>query len=141
MSYQNPFPWHITFADTDSGGVVYYARYLEWAERARAAWLLGFGTSNTRLLQDSGIVFVVRECHAVYHASGALDDTLHIHTTVEQAQGARLCLLQRIVRDDRDCVVIRVTMACLGQEGRPKRIPDDLLQKLLGNDDGSRHSH
>ena len=126
-----PFCWRVAFADTDSGGVVYHSRYLEWAERARSSWLHQADCSNTRLLAE-GIVFAVRECHVFFAHPARLDDELVIKTMMQGWRGARLHLLQHILLNGRECVRIDITLACLNRAGRPARIPRTLQEKLSG---------
>ena len=119
-------PWHVDFADTDAGGVVYHARYLEWAERARAAMLRELGWSNAAL-QQQGIVFAVHTLTAHYHRPARLDDALSIRTTVCTAHGARLQVMHHIMKNDENLVTLDVTLACTTTTGKPRRLPQALF--------------
>lgn len=125
------FPWHVDFADTDAGGVVYHARYLEWAERARAAMLRQAGLSNVAL-QQQGAVFAVRRLQVGYDQPARLDDLLLIETAVQQVQGARLMLCQNIRKDAQIIANIDVQLAFL-KAGRPCRIPANIHHLLTGS--------
>jgi acyl-CoA thioester hydrolase len=129
MNDSHTFPWHVSFADTDQGGVVYYARYLEWAERARAQWIASLGYTN-RALFEQGIVFAVKTCTIHYQVPGRLDDVLQIHTSLASVEGARLSLLQQVRRDATECVRVEVELACLTTAGKPTRIPPFLRTAL-----------
>ena len=120
------FPFHVCFADTDSGGVVYHSRYLEFAERARAAMLREKGLSNT-VLSHQGVVFAVQYCHIHYHKPARLDDVLSIETLPQEIKGARFTLTQKIWREETLLVTLHLTLACLNDKGKPIRIPQNVL--------------
>ncbi|MFN9323063.1 MAG: YbgC/FadM family acyl-CoA thioesterase [Holosporales bacterium] len=120
------FLWTVAFADTDAGGVVYYARYLEFAERARAAWLEETsGLANAELWQQD-IVFVVRRVEVEFLKPARLSQTLTIYTQMMHNSGARLKMTQKIFYNDSLLVEILVTLACLTKNGTPQRIPKTL---------------
>jgi acyl-CoA thioester hydrolase len=123
------FPWHVDFADTDAGGVVYHTRYLEWAERARAAMLRQFGFSNIAL-QQRGIIFAVHTLQMQYHKPARLDDGLIVSTVVQQARGARLEIVHSIQKNQETLVSIELTLACLGIDSTPRRLPPELRRAL-----------
>jgi acyl-CoA thioester hydrolase len=123
------FSWQVDFADTDAGGVVYHSRYLEWAERARAAMLRTVGLSNS-LLREQDVVFAVHDLRARYHRPAHLDDDLMVITTVQESAGARLTVQQRVKRQESTLVSLDVSLACLTIAGRPRRIPMILTEQL-----------
>ncbi len=137
MSDSQVFEWNtiVDFADTDAGGVVYYARYLEWAERARASLLRDCELSNQYLWQQ-GIVFVVTRVEIDFKQSAQLDNPIRLETTVAKIKGVRLILNQNIYHRDNDtclCSCI-VTLACLEhKQHKPTKIPSFLEQRLRGN--------
>ena len=120
------FRLRVYWEDTDAGGVVYYANYLKFAERARTEALLGLGIRQTELRERLGILFVVREVLASYQASARLEDQLLVTTAVSEVGGARLVMNQDIWRDRTCLVKCRVVLVCLGTDGRPARIPDEI---------------
>jgi acyl-CoA thioester hydrolase len=126
------FSFHVCFADTDSGGVVYHSRYLEFAERARAAMLHTKGLSNT-LLSQQGIVFAVQDCHVRYHLPARLDDIVSIETLPQSIKGGRFTLTQKIWRQDALLATLHLTLACLNDKGKPVRIPQNVLEAFAGN--------
>ena len=83
-------PVRVYYEDTDAGGVVYYANYLKFCERARTEWLRALGVSQQALIDEQGLAFVVRSVHADYLASARLDDALTIATRVAMLRRASL---------------------------------------------------
>ena len=122
------FPVRIYYEDTDAAGIVYYANYLKFAERARSEWLREFTESAS--LKASGFVFVVRRCEIDYLLPARLDDLLEVATRVTGFAGATLDLEQTVRRAAADLVVMNVTLACLNSAGRPARLPAALRAAL-----------
>lgn len=126
------FPLRVYYSDTDAGGVVYYANYLTFAEKARTEMIRSFGWEHrTAMESDEKLAFVVRHCEIDYRRSAKLDDLLEIHTTVTKIKGASMNMEQRIKLDDKDIVVLSVKLACITMGGKPARIPVVLRDKLL----------
>jgi len=124
-------PVRVYYEDTDAGGIVYYANYLKFAERARTEFLRDVsGGHYARMLKD-GMMFVVRRCTVDYNRPAALDDLLGVHSRVLQLGGATLAAEQIVRRGTEDLVHITVDLACLGPAGRPARIPAPLRAALL----------
>jgi acyl-CoA thioester hydrolase len=120
-------PVRIYYEDTDAGGVVYYANYLRFCERARSEWLraLGFGQQN--LLAEGGPMFVVRSVQADYLSPARLDDSLVICSTISALRRASVCFSQRIFRDDTLLFTAEIRIACVSSAtGRPVPWPDAL---------------
>jgi acyl-CoA thioester hydrolase len=124
------FPVRVYYEDTDAAGIVYYANYLKFAERARSEWLRELGAEETRALRASGLVFVVRRCAIDYRQPARLDDLLEVETHVTGAAGATLDLLQIVRRGAADLVAMTVTLACVNSAGRPARLPAALRTAL-----------
>ena len=124
------FPIRIYYEDTDSVGLVYYANYLKFAERARTELLRVAGFEQERLRQEAGLVFVVRHCTADYRAAAHLDDDLVIATRVAGVGAATLDLAQEIRRGDDVLVALDFRIACLGRAGKPRRLPPALRAAL-----------
>ncbi|HLS58491.1 MAG TPA: tol-pal system-associated acyl-CoA thioesterase [Paracoccaceae bacterium] len=120
----------VYWEDTDAGGIVYFANYLKFAERARTEALLARGIRQTELRERVGIVFAVREVSARYLRSARLEDQLCVTTRVEAAGGARLVLRQDIWREETCLAETRVVLACLGRDGRPVRVPAEVRSAL-----------
>ena len=131
------FEWNtiVDFADTDAGGVVYYARYLEWAERARASLLRDCDLSNQYLWQQ-GIVFIVTRVEIDFKKSARLDDQIRLETTIAQMKAVRLILNQNIYHKDNNTLLCNcvVTLACLDHRKQtPTKIPTLIEQKIKGD--------
>ncbi|MBW7860096.1 MAG: tol-pal system-associated acyl-CoA thioesterase [Rhodocyclaceae bacterium] len=121
----------VYYEDTDAAGVVYYANYLRYCERARTEWLRTLGYSQQALLENHAIAFVVRSIEAQFLAPARLDDTLEIMTTVLRLGGASLSFSQRIVRNHSPIFTAQVGIACVDQRsGRPIPIPSGLKTRI-----------
>jgi len=120
------FPCRVYYEDTDAGGIVYYANYLKFAERARSELLREMGSDNTRLLNDHGVMFAVRDCSVTYREPARLDDALQVHTRILRIGGASFSASQRVERSGRLLADMTVRLACLDLQGRPARIPESL---------------
>ena len=124
------FPVRVYYEDTDAGGIVYYANYLKFAERARTELLRQTGRQQFDLLRERGIGFTVRSCRAEYLAPARLDDILEIRSTVNEVLGASMRMSQRICRGERLLCDLRFRIAAMNREGRPARIPKDIRDTL-----------
>ncbi|MFM7621576.1 MAG: YbgC/FadM family acyl-CoA thioesterase [Alphaproteobacteria bacterium] len=119
----------IAFCDTDAGGVVYHTKYLELAERARADLLLSLGLSN-QALWLRGFVFAVTDMTVKYHRPAILGDVLSIQTTRLHLSHVRIHLQQDILRQENLLVSLRIHLACLSKEGKPKAMDAPLYASL-----------
>lgn len=128
MSFE--YRLRVYYEDTDAGGIVYYANYLKFIERARTEALLAAGMSQTELRARYGLVFAVRELAVSYLAPARLEDQLLVTTRVGPPGGARLEMAQEVWREETCLVRARVTLVCLGPEGRPARMPPELREVL-----------
>jgi acyl-CoA thioester hydrolase len=124
------FPVRVYYEDTDAAGIVYYANYLKFAERARSEWLREIGGDEAKALKVSGLLFVVRRCEVDYLQPARLDDLLEVATRVTGVAGATLDLDQTVRRGDADLVAMKVTIACLNSAGRPAWLPAALRAAL-----------
>lgn len=120
---EHVFPLRVYYEDTDAAGIVYYANYLKFAERARTEMLRSRGFDHRRLDARDGVVFAVRACSADYLLPARLDDALEVHTRVTHIGGATLEADQDIKREDAVLTRLKVRLACINQAGRPVRIP------------------
>lgn len=118
------FPFAIAYADTDAGGIVYHGRYIEIAERARMNWLHGVAAA----VGDVG--FVIRELNIKYIRPLKLGDELTVESVITHVGAASLSIEQKFVRDGEIYAILCVTAAYIGGDMRPKRIPDQILQKI-----------
>ncbi|SDE48126.1 tol-pal system-associated acyl-CoA thioesterase [Limimaricola pyoseonensis] len=124
------FLCRVYYEDTDLAGIVYYANYLKFIERARTEWVRGLGIDQARLKDETGIVFAVRRLEADYLAPARFDDELEVETAVARIGGARIVLDQSVRRAGADCFSARVTLAALTGSGAPARLPADLRERL-----------
>lgn len=136
------FELRVYYEDTDFGGVVYYANYLKFIERARTEWLRALGVDQTRLKAQAGLVFVVRRCAVEFRRPARLDDLLTVRTRLIKARGASLELAQAVHLTERPgeegaasaapLVAAEVLIACIDPDGRPARLPAALTARLAG---------
>ena len=125
----------INYEDTDAGGVVYYANYLAYMERARNAFLRQLGFPLSQLVRDHGMVFVVTEADLRYLSPARLDDHIRVTLEITRAGGASVEFGHEVLRDDQVLVRGRVRLAVVdAHSGRPKRIPSVLGDLLLARD-------
>jgi acyl-CoA thioester hydrolase len=124
------FRLRVYYEDTDAGGIVYYANYLKYIERARTEALLSLGFSQTGLREEHGLLFAVRSVQADFLAPARLEDQLVVTTTVGGVGAARLEMAQAVRRADTCLAKCRVTLACLDLGGRPARMPAALRAAL-----------
>jgi len=117
------FPVRVYYEDTDAAGIVYYANYLKFAERARSELLREHGIGNRALQQSDGIAFAVRRLSVEYMAPAYLDDLLEVRSRITGVHGASIDAEQDVVRDDKDIARLTLTLACVAQSGRPARLP------------------
>lgn len=118
------FSFAIAYADTDAGGIVYHGRYIEIAERARMNWLRSVPRP------DGDLGFVVRELNIKYIRPLKLGDDFVVESTITHIGAASLELEQKFVRDGEIYAILYVTAAYIGGDMHPKRIPDQILQKI-----------
>ena len=132
-------PLRVYWEDTDGTGVVYYANYLKYVERARTDLLRLAGIEQKSLLDDDSVMFVVRRCEVDYLASAHLDDELEIRTRFTEVRGASLQAEQIVQRDGIDLVRANVKVACLDSSGKPKRLPRTIKDSLAALPQSNQH--
>ena len=128
-----PFRWPITvyYEDTDAAGVVYYANYLRYLERARTEWLGALGFSHERLLAEHRAVFVVHRVEIDFRAPARLGDRLSTGVVLAERGRAKLVVDQTIERGTTNIASARVTLAAIDPAAwRPLRIPATLVARL-----------
>lgn len=124
------FSCRVYYEDTDLAGIVYYANYLKFIERARTEWVREIGVDQGALKADTGIVFAVRRVEADYLAPARFDDDIEVRTRVEKATGARIVLRQAVLRGNETLFTALVTLVALSGDGLPARIPAVLRSQL-----------
>lgn len=124
-------PVRIYYEDTDCGGVVYYANYLRYFERGRTEFLRELGVSLSDM-HANGTLFVVRKAEVEYLSPCYYNDLVHIDTQITGLTGATMTFSHSITRDGDPVELAKgtVLLACVGKEGRPARIPEDIKNAL-----------
>tara|TARA_B000000532_G_scaffold108221_1_gene86919 strand:+ start:201 stop:593 length:393 start_codon:yes stop_codon:yes gene_type:complete len=121
----------VYYEDTDAGGIVYYARYLNFIERARTEMIYDHLKLNHKKLRDQfNAIFVVRECNIKYFKSANFEDNLEVKTKVINKSPVRLNLLQEVSRDNEILVTAQVELAVIDSDGSVSKLPKDLLEKI-----------
>jgi acyl-CoA thioester hydrolase len=120
----------VYYEDTDAAGIVYYANYLKFAERGRTEMMRQLGFAHSAIVEESGVVFTVRRLAADYRLPARLDDALTVETRVGDIGAATLRLDQQIRRAEKVLVALDVLVACVGRDGRPRRVPVGLRDAL-----------
>jgi acyl-CoA thioester hydrolase len=135
VSAVEPFVWpvRVYYEDTDAGGVVYYANYLKFMERARTEWLRTLGFEQDRLRQDLGVLFAVRSAQAEYLKPARLNDALLVSAELVEARPASFGFAQRVMREGVTLCEGRVRIVCLAADSfRPRAVPEALLERVRG---------
>ncbi len=126
------FPIRIYYEDTDAGGIVYYANYLKFAERARTEYLRYLGINQEEMLKNEGMGFVIRDCNISYKTPAKLDDILQMTCKVTEIKGVSMKMEQKLYRGDVVLSEISVTLVFLKlPDMRPAKIPANIIS-LLG---------
>ena len=121
----------VYYDDTDAGGIVYYARYLHFIERARTEMIYDHLKLNHKQLREKfNSIFVVRECNIKYLKSANFEDNLEVKTKVINKSPVRLNLLQEVFRNNEILVTANVELAVIDSNGSVSKLPKDLLEKI-----------
>jgi acyl-CoA thioester hydrolase len=128
------WPVRVYWEDTDAGGVVYYANYLKFLERARSEWLRSLGLEQTDMVAEDGVLFVVRRVEADYLRPARFNDALSVRSRLESLGKASLEMAQTIARGAEPILAARVKVACVGcRDFKPAKIPARVLEKFAWN--------
>ena len=128
--------WHnagfrVYYEDTDAGGIVYHANYLQFCERARTEMMRELGYENRKLHQETGILVIVRALNASYNKPAYLDDWLVIASTIVSMKNSSFIMQQDIWRADQRIFSMDVTLVCIDLDGKPVKLPLTLRQALM----------
>lgn len=124
-------PVRVYFQDTDAGGVVYHASYVNFMERARTEWLRTFGYSNAGLMKELGVAFVVRSLKLDYLRPALLDDMLTVTAQLKDLGRSRMTLFQTVQRGEERLVEAEIHLVCVALETfKPVSVPDVLRSQL-----------
>lgn len=124
------FALRVYYEDTDLAGIVYYANYLKFIERARSEWVRALGVDQTALKDQGGIVFAVKRVEAEYISPAKFDDELVVQTTPIRVTGARIVLQQDVSRASDMLFSSVITLVALQENGQPARIPANIRHIL-----------
>jgi len=128
----------VYYEDTDAAGIVYYANYLKFVERARTEMMRIYGIEHEKARQSEGSAFIVRRAELEFLAPARLDDELVVETRVKETGGASILLAQDVKRGDTLLVAATILVACIGRNGRPVRLPPALRATLASRNETSR---
>ncbi len=128
-----PFHWPIRvyYEDTDAGGVVFYANYLGFMERARTEWLRALGFEQPEMAAQDGVLFVVRAVNIEYLKPSRFNDSLQVTVEVVNVGGSRIRFLQQVLRGNEEIARAEVEVVCVSTDTfRPARIPDAMRMTI-----------
>jgi acyl-CoA thioester hydrolase len=136
MSTTFVWPVRVYYEDTDTAGVVYYANYLKFMERARTEWLRSFGFEQDVLIRDEKLVFAVRSIAVDYRRPALFNDALEVTASIKQFGKASIDFEQSVIRNTQDQEELlasgKIKLACLDSESlRPKPLPSPIAEVLL----------
>ncbi len=122
--------YRVYYEDTDAGGIVYYANYLKFAERARTDALRELGFHQSHLREMQGLAFVVTRVEIDYHRPARLDDVITVQTLLRHVRKVRMSMQQRIYRETELLAELVVALAAIDATGRPFTIPEAIVDAL-----------
>jgi acyl-CoA thioester hydrolase len=120
----------VYYEDTDSGGVVYYANYLRFLERARTEALFSIGYSNQKIREKFNSIIIVRSCNIEYKKTAHLEDELKIRSFVKSISKSSFFMNQIITRNDDEIVNAQIHLVFINESGKPMRIPEEIYSKF-----------
>ncbi|MDB4111302.1 tol-pal system-associated acyl-CoA thioesterase [Yoonia sp.] len=123
------FPVRVYYEDTDLAGIVYYANYLKFIERARSEWVRELGIDQAQMKAE-GLVFAVRRVEADYLSPARYDDELTVETSMQAGSGVRLIVRQDVKRGEEVLFSARVTIICMTAQGAVARLPAAIRQSV-----------
>ena len=121
----------VYYEDTDAGGVVYYANYLKFLERARTEALLSIGLSNTKIKKKFGALIIVKSCNIEYKKSARLEDELNIETHIISLKKTSLIMKQLIMLEKKLITDAEIHLVFVNSEGKPEKIPDKIIKNFI----------
>ena len=120
----------VYYEDTDAGGVVYYANYLKYLERARTEALTTIGLSNLQIKEKFGALIIVKSCNIEYKKSAHLEDELSIRSFVKSVTKTSFFMNQFITKDDFSIVEAQVHLVFINEKGKPIKVPDIIFKNF-----------
>jgi acyl-CoA thioester hydrolase len=120
----------VYYEDTDAGGVVYYANYLKYLERARTEALTTIGLSNLQIKEKFGALIIVKSCNIEYKKSAHLEDELSIRSFVKSVTKTSFFMNQFITKDKFSIVEAQVHLVFVNEKGKPIKVPDIIFKNF-----------
>ena len=130
MSKKFKYYTRIYYEDTDSGGVVYYANYLKFLERARTEALFSIGYTNKKIQDVFQSLIIVKSCNIEYKKSAYLEDELKVRSFVKSITKTSFFMNQIISRNEETIVEAQVHLVFINKEGKPIKIPEEIYTKF-----------
>ena len=125
------FNYRIYYEDTDAGGVVYYANYLKFFERARTDFMRNIGISQALLAKMENIIFVVKKCAIEYQYPARLDDEISVSVKIKEIHKVSLTMTQEITKSSQPIAQLEVQIVCLNQQNfKPTKLPQKLIDLI-----------
>ena len=121
----------VYYEDTDAGGVVYYANYIKYIERARTEALLKIGLSNTQIKNKFGALIIVKSCNIEYKKSAHLEDELNIVSHIISLKKTSLIMKQLIMHEKELITDAEIHLVFVNSEGKPEKIPDEIIENFM----------
>ena len=129
MEFKSNFK--VYYEDTDSGGVVYYANYLKFLERARTDAITSVNFSNKILIEKFGIYIIVKSCKLNFHKPAKLEDNLNIISKVLEVKNVSIRMKQHIFVNDSMIVEAEILLASVDEKGKPSKLPVEFKSQLI----------
>ena len=129
MEFKSNFK--VYYEDTDSGGVVYYANYLKFLERARTDAITSLDFSNNKLINKFGIYIIVKSCNLNFLKPAKLEDNINIISKVLEVKNVSIRMKQNIFVDDKMILEAEIILASVNKEGKPSKLPDEFKKQLI----------
>ena len=129
MEFKSNFK--VYYEDTDSGGVVYYANYLKFLERARTDAITSLNFSNKNLIEKFGINIIVKSCNLNFNKPAKLEDNLNIISKVLEVKNVSIRMKQHIFVNDSMIVEAEILLASVDEKGKPSKLPVEFKSQLI----------
>lgn len=130
MNKEFSYNLKIYYEDTDAGGVVYYSNYLKFFERARSEAIYSLGLSNKKLLDEYGILILVKSCNVDYLKPALFEDQIKVISSIESFSKTSFKMNQKIYKKNEILTTLNVKLVVVNKSGRPTKVPDILKEGL-----------
>ena len=130
MQKQFKFDLKIYYEDTDAGGVVFYANYLKYLERARTEAIYSLGYTNTQLKDKYDIIIIVKSCNINYIKSAKFEDRLSVYSKIKSISKASFVMKQVIKRKNIEISNAEIVLVAINEKGKPTKLPNGFINKL-----------